>query len=343
MTPPVTASAHPNLALVKYWGRRDPALNLPANGSIAVNLSGGRTVTRVSFDATLSDDVVIINGREADPDAYERVAGHLDRIRVMAGVPLRAKVDSRNDFPMGAGVASSSSAFAALSLAATRALGLELGPRALSILARKGSGSACRSIPDGFAEWHAGESDATSFAESLAPADHWSLRVVTVTFKGARKRVSSLRGHRAAQSSPFYHARLAQLPKTLRSVRSAILSRDFAALGTHVEREAMSMHCVAMTSRIAGQPRLSGLYYWRPETMQLIRLVQRWRRDGLAVYLTMDAGPSVHLLVEIDALGALQRKLDLVLGSSAWGTMVSRPAQGAWVMLPGEAAESPGA
>ena len=336
-TSSVTAAAHPNLALVKYWGQRDPVLNLPANASISLNLSGGRTLTRVTFDVTLSQDVVRINGRQADADAYDRVVDHLERIRVMAGIPSRAHVDSRNDFPMAMGMASSASAFAALSLAATRALGLRLSPQALSILARKGSGSACRSIPDGFVEWSAGERDETSFARSIAAPDHWALRVVSVTFGESRKGISSRQGHRVAETSPFYQARLSQLPGTLRAVRSAILNRDLRTLGMHAEREAISLHCIAMTSRLAGQPHLSGIYYWRPETVQLIRRVQQWRRDGLAVYFTMDAGSSLHLLVETETLPTLRRKLALVAESSTWRTFVSRPARGAWVIPPDEA------
>ncbi len=336
MNAPVVAAAHPNLALVKYWGQRDPTLNLPANSSISINLSGAQTVTRVTFDADLSDDVVMINGQVTDPEAYRRVVDHLDRIRVMAGVPLRARVDSDNDFPMRAGVASSSSAFAALSLAATQALGLPLSARELSILARKGSGSACRSIPDGFVEWHAGESDTTSFAHSIAPPDHWAVRVVTIAFEGATKWLSSLQGHRAAPTSPFYRARLAQLPETLQAVRAAIRVRNFGKLGMNVEREAISLHCVAMTSWIAERPRLSGIYYWRPETLYIIRLVQQWRQDGLEVYFTMDAGSSVHLLVEADAVEALIDKLNLVPDSAGWMTFVSHPARGAWVVPSGE-------
>jgi diphosphomevalonate decarboxylase len=233
---------------------------------------------------------------------------------------------------MCAGFASSSSAFAALSLAATRALGLRLSLRELSMLARKGSGSACRSIPDGFVEWLAGNSDGTSFAQSMAPPDHWTLRIVTVTFPGQVKRISSRQGHRAAESSPFYKARLAQLPETLQTVRAAIQDRNFDALGMAVEREALSLHCIAMTSRVPDCPHLSGIYYWRPASLKLIQLVQRWRREGLAVYFTMDAGSSIHLLVEQDTLEALQRKLGRLSDLLDCEVFASRPARGARVI-----------
>jgi diphosphomevalonate decarboxylase len=322
--------------LVKYWGQKDPILNIPANASISVNLSGARTVTRVAFDPTLSEDRVRINGCEAESDAYDRVVNHLDHIRRMVGAPLRAHVDSRNDFPMRTGFASSSSAFAALSLAATRALGIRLGSRELCVLARKGSGSACRSIPDGFVEWLAGNSDGTSFAQSMAPPDHWALRIVTVTFAGQVKRISSRQGHRAAESSPFYQARLTQLPETLQTVRAAIRDRNFDALGMAVEREALSLHCIAMTSRVPDRPHLSGIYYWQPASLRLIQLVQRWRREGLAVYFTMDAGSSIHLLVEQDTLEALQCKLSRLSDLPHCEVFVSRPARGAWVISSGE-------
>ena len=198
MSPRVTAKAHPNLALVKYWGNADDGLNIPANSSISVNLDGATTTTTVAFLANRQSDAVAIDGRAADLAAYDRVVRHLDRVRRLARISHCAVVESHNDFPASAGIASSASAFAALSLAASRAAGLDLDERQLSVLARKGSGSACRSIPDGFVEWVAGSDDETSYARQIAPPGHWDLRVVTVIFDGGAKDVSSSQGHRAA-------------------------------------------------------------------------------------------------------------------------------------------------
>jgi diphosphomevalonate decarboxylase len=337
-----TAAAHPNLALVKYWGQADPALNLPANGSVSVNLSGATTTTTVTFDAALSEDRVELNGRDADPVTTARVVAHLDRVRALAGTTFRAWVTSRNDFPTAAGVASSSSAFASLSLAASRALGLDLDRRQLSILARKGSGSACRSIPDGFAEWVAGDDDESSYAFSLAAQEYWDLRIVTVAWPQARKVVPSLVGHRAAPTSPFYAARLATVACTLHEVREALLARDFDALGMAVEREAASLHAVAMTSRVEDAPWLSGIYYPAPETVGLIQAVQRWRREGLPVYATLDAGSSVHLLCLPEDLIAVKEATGAVCGDASCRTIVSRPGRGAWLLNATAGAEGPG-
>ncbi len=144
-----TAVAHPNIAFVKYWGRIDDNLNLPANPSLSMNLAALRTVTTVEFRPELRSDQVVVDGSPASDPTGRRVTAHLDRVRAMSGIESRAQVASRNDFPAGTGLASSASAFAALSAAAARAAGLSLDEGALSRLARLGSGSACRSVPAG--------------------------------------------------------------------------------------------------------------------------------------------------------------------------------------------------
>ncbi len=165
------ASAHPNIALIKYWGNRDNALRLPANGSISMNLAGLETCTRVTWkvQSETDDDSLTINDSTVTGPGLQRVSAFLDLVRQMAGIEWRADVSSQNNFPAGAGIASSASAFAALALAATKAAGLELSEQELSRLARRGSGSACRSIPGGFVEWQAGTGDQDSFAFSIGP------------------------------------------------------------------------------------------------------------------------------------------------------------------------------
>jgi diphosphomevalonate decarboxylase len=295
---------------VKYWGQRDAALHIPVNGSISMNLSGALTRTTVTFRDDLRADAVVLNGSPADAITGHRVSAHLDRVRAMAGLSDRARVISANSYPMAAGVASSAAAFAALTLAATAAAGLDLSERALSMLARKGSGSACRSIPDGFVEWARGEDDASSWAYSLASRDHWRLCVITVSPTQTLKVVPSLVGHRAALTSPFHSRRCDTAERRLAIVRQAIADRDLEALGMTAEREAASLHAVAMTSTVADRPTLSGIYYMTSLTMQLVHAVQDWRAAGLAVYFTLDAGPAVHLICEesserlvLDALG----------------------------------------
>src|SRR5512138_214982 len=170
-----TAQAHPNIAFIKYWGNRDNTLRLPMNGSISMNLDGLYTRTAVSFQPSLPFDELIINGHEVRGPGLDRTSYMLDIIRGMADIYEQAEVISENNFPSGAGIASSASAFAALALAGSKAGGLNLSEKDLSRLARRGSGSAARSIPGGFVEWQAGETDEDSFAYSIAGPKQWKI------------------------------------------------------------------------------------------------------------------------------------------------------------------------
>jgi len=327
-----TAAAHPNLAFVKYWGKADEKLNIPTNSSISVNLSGATTITSVTFSPDFVADSVMIDGQIANSDAHEKVVRHLDRVRQLANLDNRAIVESKNDFPSSAGIASSASAFAALSLAASMAAGLNLSERELSILARKGSGSACRSIPGGFVEWVAGDSDDTSYAKQVAASTYWDIKITTAIIDKQAKNISSSIGHRAAITSPFYQTRLCNLTETLDTVRVALLERDIQKLGMAVEREAISMHAVAMTSFVKDRDWLSGIYYWNPATLILIQAVQQWRHEGLEVYFTLDAGSNVHFLSEGKHQIELEQELQLLLQNIGGSLIISEPGDGAWVV-----------
>ena len=215
----------------------------------------------------------------------------LDRVRALAGITTRARVVSRNSFPMGTGIASSASAFAALTVAACAAAGLDPDERTLTILARLGSGSACRSIPAGFVEWHTADTSADSVAEQIAPPDHWDLRDLIAIVQTAHKETESSKGHQLVQASPFAGARLEAAERALPIIRQAILARDFEALGEETEQEAIRMHAVAMTS----QP---SVLYWSPATVEILHAVRAWRASGLPAYCTIDAGANVHVLCQ---------------------------------------------
>src|SRR5687767_2727960 len=170
-----TAQGQPNIAFIKYWGNRDNTLRLPMNGSISMNLDSLYTRTTVSFQPSLPYDELVINGHETMGKGLDRISSMLDIIRGMANITERAEVISENNFPSGAGIASSASAFAALALAGSKAAGLSLSEPELSRLARRGSGSASRSIPGGFVEWQMGTNDEDSFAFSMAEQNYWNL------------------------------------------------------------------------------------------------------------------------------------------------------------------------
>jgi len=304
-----TAIAPSNIAFIKYWGNLDQELRLPYNASLSMTLDACTTTTTVAFEAGLEGDVVDVDGRALDATGTARVTAQLDRVRALSGIAQHARVTSANAFPMGTGIASSASAFAALTLAATRAAGLDLAERELSALARCGSGSAARSVPGGFVLWHAAPTHEGSFAESLAPPEHWDLRDIVAVVSRAHKAVGSTSGHELATTSPFFAPRLFGLHARLDAVRNAVLARDLAALGPLVEAEALELHAVAMTS----QPPLR---YWAPATIALLDCVVRWRADGLPAYFTLDAGPNVHLLCEgahADELERLVRALPEVV------------------------------
>ena len=289
MNKTASAIASPNIAFIKYWGNRDPLLRIPASGSLSMNLDGLYTRTRVAFDPSLGQDRLFLDEQPVTGPALRRVSALLDRVRHMAGLSLFAEVRSANNFPSGAGIASSASAFAALSLAASAAAGLDLPEDELSRLARTGSGSACRSIPGGFVEWQAGQDHATSYAFSIAPPEHWDLVDCVAIVSRAHKPTGSTEGHALAGTSPLQAARLAGAPQRLECCRRAILERDFAALAQVVELDSNLMHAVMLTST-------PPLLYWQPATLSIMHAVQAWRLSGMPVCYTIDAGPNVHVL-----------------------------------------------
>jgi diphosphomevalonate decarboxylase len=302
-----TSVACANIAFIKYWGNRDPVLRIPANGSISMNLDGLETRTTVTFDAQLTEDQLTLNGQPASEEAQRRVSALLDRVRLMAGMVHCASVESQNNFPTGAGIASSASAFAALSLAASAAAGLQLSEQALSRLARSGSGSACRSMPGGFVEWQVGVDDESSYAYSLAPANHWGLVDCVAVVSQAHKPTGSTQGHALADSSPLQAARVASAAGRLEVCRQAILQRDFATLAAVAELDCNLMHAVMMTS----QPML---LYWQPTTLAIVQAVQEWRTGGLPVFYTIDAGPNVHVLCPAAASPEVIARLSQIEG-----------------------------
>jgi len=313
-----TAIANPNIAFIKYWGDKDPMLRIPANGSISMNLSNLHSRTTVSYDSTLERDELILDRKVPDGVAVERVTRFLDHVRHLAGISYYARVESENNFPTGSGIASSASAFAALSLAAGKAAGLQLDERSLSRLARRGSGSACRSVPAGFVEWQSGEDDDSSYAFSIAPPDHWQLYDCIAIVSQEHKETGSREGHALAETSLLQDARVGDTTRRLDLCRQAILNRDFEAFADIVELDSNLMHAVMMTS----QPRL---FYWKPATLAIMRAVVDWRRNGIPVCFTIDAGPNVHVITLGDHSPRVIADLVQIPGVSK--VLVSRPGE----------------
>lgn len=310
--PSASARAGANFALIKYWGKRDAGLNLPAVGSISITLDALYTETRVRLDPALPEDRFELDGR-SDPQAAARVVALLERIRNLAASRLHAEIRSCNNFPTGAGLASSASGFAALVEAAAAAYGLELPAERRSELARIGSGSAARSIFGGFVEMARGvrEDGSDAVARMLKPAEHWPLAVVIAVSDPGPKAVGSTEGmQRTARTSPFYRAWVEHQEADLQAMRAAIAARDFEAVATLSEASALTMHGLAMSAR-------PGLVYFNATTMECLHRVRALRGEGRAVFFTVDAGPQVKAICLPQDADAVAEALAEVRGVTA--------------------------
>jgi diphosphomevalonate decarboxylase len=301
--PSATAVAHPNIALCKYWGKRDERLNLPAVPSLSLTLAPFSTTTTVEWG--VAADACEFNGRPAEESEAIKIFSVLDLIDSWRP---RCRVVTNNDFPTAAGLASSSSGFAALVLAANAAAGHSRSPEELSVIARRGSGSAARSILGGWAEWKAGEraDGLDSYAWEVFPQDHWNIRMIVAIFDGGPKSVSSREGMRRTQStSPYYPAWVQSAPHDLPEAKSAIRNRDLPALGRVMERSALRMHACMM----AADPPVS---YWKSGSVWAQSVVHGLREKGVDCAWTMDAGPNVKVLCESEHAEEVSARLRVV-------------------------------
>jgi diphosphomevalonate decarboxylase len=282
-----TAIAHPNIALVKYWGKRDLKQNLPSTSSISLTLAPFYTRTTVTADAERDD--LWINGELIEGTAAERVFKHLDKIE-----PWRtpSTIVSEANFPIKAGLASSASGFAALTLAAAATYNQNRSTAELSTLARQGSGSACRSMFGGWVEWPRGsrEDGLDSHARVVAQQDHWDVRMVVVVLHDGPKDVGSTEGMlRTQKTSPYYRGWVESNEKDIEPARKAILSRDIEALGTIMERSALRMHA----SMLSADPPIR---YWKSNSVWAMDAVENLRSRGYGAWWTMDAGPNIKVI-----------------------------------------------
>ncbi|RIN79864.1 diphosphomevalonate decarboxylase [Staphylococcus simulans] len=287
------ARAHTNIALIKYWGKADEALIIPMNNSLSLTLDKFYTETRATFDAQLDRDYFFLNGEEVDEKETQKISAYLDLVRERAGTELHARIDSTNFVPTAAGLASSASAFAALAAACNEALGMNLSDKDLSRLARRGSGSASRSIFGGFAEWEKGHDDETSYAHAI-DADHWEddLAMIFVVINQKSKKVKSRAGMSLTRNtSRFYQYWLDHVEADIAEAKAAIADKDFDRLGRVFEENGLRMHA----TNLGAQPPFT---YLVPESYDAMALVHECREAGLPAYFTMDAGPNVKVLVQ---------------------------------------------
>jgi diphosphomevalonate decarboxylase len=296
-----TATSPSNIALVKYWGKRDADLQWPANDSISMTLSACMSVTTARRTTDFYDTFRLgdINLR-SDVNKEHKVFRHIQRLRDALNVSGCLEISSKNSFPASCGIASSASGFSALTIAATASLlgsskwdelsSLGACTNFLTHMARMGSGSAGRSLFGGFVQWTAGASSEEQSVKQLYPIDHWQLADVIVVLSADEKKISSTEAHKAAWGSPLFAPRLAGLPDRIKSVNNAISGKDIELLGREIESEALEMHAVCMT----GTPQIN---YLSEKTVSFFAWLRTERQRGrIPAWATIDAGPNLHLI-----------------------------------------------
>jgi diphosphomevalonate decarboxylase len=300
-----TATAHPNIALIKYWGKRDAETNLPAVGSLSVTLQALTTRTTVEFDAGLEQDQLLLNGRE-QPAEQGRLESCMNAIRTAAGIDTFASITSENDFPTAAGLASSASGYAALVTAAAAASGLKEPAAGLAGIARIGSGSAPRSLFGGYVLLQ-NEGDDTR-CEQLATAADWPMSIVVAVTTEMQKATTSRVGMEQSRlTSPYYDQWIASHPTDLDFAVGHVADRNFMALAELAEHNCQKMHAVMMTTR-------PPLLYWSPATLACVHRVTEMRRQGLPVFYTIDAGPQVKAICLPEAAAQVADELERTPG-----------------------------
>ncbi len=310
-----TAIAQPNIALIKYWGKRDVARNLPAVGSISITLSSLHTEVDVELVDDLPADALLVNGAQS-PSMLPRISACLDR--VLGAQRSRARVRSSSNFPIAAGLASSASAFAATSVAAAAAANLSYSTIELARLAGAASGSAARSLIGGFAELR--NTGDTIEVSSLCELESWPLEVVVaITETGAKSTGSTEAMEISRQTSPFYDNWVAQQEHDLDIARAAIEQRDFAQLATIAEHNCLKMHSVMWASR-------PPMVYWNAATMRCLQTVRRLQGEGCNVFFTIDAGPQVKAVCLPDDAEQVRQALTNTAGVQSIMTSSLGPA-----------------
>lgn len=317
-----TAIAPANIAFIKYWGKVDPKIRVPNNNSISMNLSEMYTTTTVEFSPKFKkDEITFLNEETVKEKETERIVHALDKIRLVTHTAFFANVITENTFPKATGIASSASGFASLATAAFGALDFSIGEKDLSIFCRMLSGTACRSIPNGFVEWEKGNDSDSSYAYQLYSPDYWDICDVIAIVSKTMKKVGSTEGHAIADTSPFYEMRMRGLDQKVKDIKETMQKKDFSAFGRILEDDALNMHAICLTSR-------PPLIYWEPQTITIMKHIIDWREKGVVEsYFTIDAGPTVHVICEGKNAKKIVELLEKISGITE--VVINKPARGA--------------
>lgn len=316
----ITARAHTNIALVKYWGKKDQELIIPQTDSLSLTLNEFYADTGVEFDSELKSDHIQIDGQRVTGHAASKVTTFLNLVRQLSGQSNYAHVVSVNHVPMSAGLASSASAFAALATAASKAAGMNLNRRELSRLARRGSGSATRSIFGGLVEWHRGHDDATSFAEPIMENVDFGIEMMAILIDTKEKKISSRFGMQSSvETSPYYPAWRKVVAQDMTAMKAAIQAQDISRIGAIAEENALRMHALTLSAD-------PGFTYFDGQTIQAIEAINDLRSQGISCYYTMDAGPNVKVIYDQKDRKKIYQFLGRIFGSER--LVVSQPGPG---------------
>lgn len=283
------ARAHTNIALIKYWGKANPSLRLPLMSSLSLTLDAFYTDTFISKANKME---FVLNGKRQNGKAAERVFAYVKKLQQHFGLSGKLKIESTNHVPTAAGLASSSSAFAALAASFCSFYDLKINKKELSRLARLGSGSACRSVFGGFVVWQKGHDNDSSFAYPLDEQPKMDLQLLAVEVDAKPKKLSSTNGMEHAKTSPFYQIWLDRNDSEMQAMIAAIKANDFTKLGSLAELNANEMHAINLTS----QPEFT---YFEEKTIRAIKLVEKLRAQGIECYYTIDAGPNLKILTQL--------------------------------------------
>ena len=281
--------AHSNIALIKYWGKKDDYLKLPMNSSLSMTLDCFYTITEVEFSKDLREDIFYLNDSLQDKKATEKISVFVDLFRQEAKTEDRVLIRSTNYLPTAAGLASSASGFAALAGALNEALDLKMDKKDLSRFARRGSGSATRSVYGGFVEWVEGEDNESSYARRVDPGD-FDIGMVIVVLNPNKKKISSTKAMKeTVESSPFYQIWPREANSNIIDMKKAIKDKDVKRIGEIAERNSIMMHATMMGAK-------DPIIYWEKDTMVAMDMVRQMRDEKIPAYFTMDAGPNVKII-----------------------------------------------
>ncbi|OGS56822.1 MAG: diphosphomevalonate decarboxylase [Euryarchaeota archaeon RBG_19FT_COMBO_56_21] len=275
--------AHPIQGLIKYHGLKDDVLRIPYHDSISVATSPTNTHTTLEF-GNFRKDTATVDGKQLAARELERVVSVIDEVRNRSGVRKKFRMESRNNFPSNVGLGASASGFAALAVAACSAADMKLSLEQISVIARRGAGSATRSVTGAFSRWRAGFEDEESYSYQIASED-FQMGIVVALIPAFKQTEDA---HKAVLTSPFFHSRLAFVHGALAEMENAIRKKNISKIGALAERDSLILHGITMTS-------VDEMLLWRPETVKVMLEVRKMRSESLEAYFSIDTGATVYV------------------------------------------------